>query len=100
MYSPNLKRIDVRVEEVDLKNKSAWKTRVIDYGRGISPEQKHGLFRRFMRGAEGSGLGLSVVYALAETYGGTVAVEDRVPEDHSKGTVFIVTLPAHVEPPE
>jgi signal transduction histidine kinase len=95
MYSPGLKRIDVRIDMVNLKNKSAWQTRVVDYGRGIRPDLKADLFRRFMRGAEGSGLGLSVVYALAETYGGEVAVEDRIPGDFSKGTVFVVTLPAH-----
>ncbi|MHA2379486.1 MAG: sensor histidine kinase [Candidatus Thorarchaeota archaeon] len=97
MYSPNLKRIDVQIDVTDLGTRSAWETRVIDYGRGIRPELKRDLFRRFMKGAEGSGLGLSLVYALAETYGGRVAVEDRIPGDHSKGTVFVVTLPAHLE---
>jgi len=100
MYSPDLKRIEVHINTVELRNMSAWETRVVDYGRGIKPEQKQELFRRFMRGAEGSGLGLSVVYALAETYGGTVVVEDRIPEDYSKGTMFVVTLPAHVKKPE
>ncbi|MFX0046096.1 MAG: sensor histidine kinase [Candidatus Hermodarchaeota archaeon] len=100
MYSPDLKRIDVQIEMVELRSRSAWETRVVDYGRGISPELKQDLFRRFMRGAEGSGLGLSVVYALAETYGGEVTVEDRIAGDYSKGTVFVVTLPAHVEQPE
>jgi len=100
MYSPSLKRIDVHINMVVLRNKNAWETRIVDYGRGIKPDQKQDLFRRFMRGAEGSGLGLSVVYALAETYGGMVTAEDRIPEDYSKGTVFIVTLPAHIEQSE
>ncbi len=99
MYSPDLKRIDVHIDMVNLRNRSAWQTTVVDYGRGIRPEQKQSLFRRFMKGAEGSGLGLSVVYALAETYGGYVNVDDRIPGDYSKGTVFVVTLPAHLEQP-
>lgn len=97
MYSPDQKRIEVDIEMVSTEEESWWQTRVVDYGRGIEPERKDDLFRRFMRGAEGSGLGLSVVYALARTYGGTVTVEDRVPGDYSKGTVFVVTIPAYVQ---
>ncbi len=100
MYSPDQKRIEVDIEMVSTEEENWWQTRVVDYGRGIEPERKHDLFRRFMRGAEGSGLGLSVVYALARTYGGNVTVEDRVRGDYSKGTVFVVTIPAYVEDDE
>ena len=47
-----------------------------------------------MVGAKGTGLGLSVSKTLTEVFGGTIKVEDRVPGEYSKGTVFIVTLPA------
>jgi signal transduction histidine kinase len=50
-----------------------------------------------MEGAEGTGLGLSVVYALTETYSGTITVDDRVEGDYTKGTVFTVTIPAIIE---
>ena len=46
-----------------------------------------------MKGAEGLGLGLSVVLALVKSFGGHIEVEDRVSGDHTKGTVFIVDLP-------
>ena len=46
-----------------------------------------------MSGAKGTGLGLSVAKTLTEVFGGSIAVEDRVPGDYSKGSVFIITLP-------
>ena len=65
--------------------------------KAIEPEKKATLFQRFMEGAEGTGLGLSVVYALTDTFGGTIAVGDRVDGDYTQGTVFTVTLPAITE---
>jgi signal transduction histidine kinase len=44
-------------------------------------------------GAKGMGLGLYLVKSLAESYGGRVWVEDRVPGDHTQGAKFVVMLP-------
>jgi signal transduction histidine kinase len=96
-YSREHRRIVVEIDPVNTGGSSFWATRVIDFGKGIEPEKKVTLFQRFMEGAEGTGLGLSVVYALTETFGGTIAVEDRVEGDYTQGTVFIVTLPAILE---
>lgn len=76
---------------------SFWATRVIDFGKVIEPEKKATLFQRFMEGAEGTGLGLSMVYALTDAFGGTIVVSDRVEGDYTQGTVFTVTLPAIIE---
>ncbi|MHB8692744.1 MAG: sensor histidine kinase [Solirubrobacteraceae bacterium] len=62
---------------------------VSDQGPGPDPEQRERLFERFWRGAGservgGSGLGLSIVAAIASRHGGTVSVE---------GSTFIVELP-------
>ncbi len=93
-YSPDKKRIEVELKLSRNQEGAVWIVRVIDYGQGIEPEKKVNLFNRFMSGAKGTGLGLSVAKTLTEIFGGTIAVEDRVPGDYTKGSVFIVTLPA------
>ena len=69
---------------------------VADNGVGIPDSKKAIVFGRF-NGREdspiGTGLGLSIVRAVVEAYQGMVWVEDRVPGDHSKGSVFRVALP-------
>jgi signal transduction histidine kinase len=93
-YSNQKKRIDVEIESTIMDGKEMCQVRVIDYGRGIEPERKEALFSRFMDGADGTGLGLWVVQALTESFGGMVEVMDRVEGDYSQGAVFVVSLPA------
>jgi signal transduction histidine kinase len=63
---------------------------VEDDGPGIPPELAPRIFDRFVRdGARGSGLGLSIVRAVAESHGGSVAL---APSD--AGARFVVRLPA------
>jgi len=72
---------------------------VEDDGPGVPEHLRETLFERFVRGAGdrgGSfGLGLAIVRAVAETHGGSVAVEATGERDGaSYGARFIVTLPA------
>lgn len=65
--------------------------RVEDDGPGIAGDTKD-LFGRFRRGAtrgEGSGLGLTVVRALAEAHGGTARLESR----EAGGVSAVLSLP-------
>ena len=68
---------------------------VEDDGPGIPPELRERIFERFVRGqgdrGGSSGLGLSIVRAVAERHGGTVEIGDR---GDGRGTRFVVTLPA------
>jgi signal transduction histidine kinase len=68
---------------------------VEDDGPGVAPELRPGLFERFVRGTGdrgGSfGLGLAIVRAVAESHGGTVALES--PREGT-GARFVVRLPA------
>lgn len=93
----NDKPVEVRVRPWIRSNIHYYRVDVIDQGNGVPDEWKERIFQRFWeqdsnRRAEGRGLGLSVVKALCELYGGDVWVEDRIKEDHSKGSVFSVIL--------
>ena len=65
---------------------------VQDNGPGVPPELRERIFERFVRGAgdrgSSSGLGLSIVRAVAESHGGSVTLEDATP-----GARFVVRLP-------
>jgi signal transduction histidine kinase len=72
---------------------------VRDTGTGVPDADKETVWRRFSRGAEetghdGSGLGLSIVAAIARAHGGTAHVEDADPP----GARFVLTLPRRKEP--
>ena len=73
---------------------------MLDNGPGIPDEHKDQIFRRAGGPEEqlaGKGLGLTVVDRYIEHLGGRVWVEDRDPSDSSKGSKFIVLLPAWKE---
>lgn len=69
---------------------------VADQGMGIPKEEQDKIFQKFYRsstavasGIEGSGLGLFIVKAYAEAWGGGVKFES----EEGKGTVFTMQLP-------
>ena len=65
---------------------------VADDGPGVPAELRERVFERFVRGggdrSTSSGLGLSIVRAVAESHGGSVELQDARP-----GTRFVVRLP-------
>lgn len=68
--------------------------RVADTGRGISDEGKKHIFERFFQEGVpgkyvGSGIGLNIVKEYTSLHGGTVSLEDNVPQ----GSIFTVALP-------
>jgi signal transduction histidine kinase len=90
--------IEVSVAEHSEKGCDFYRVSVADHGHGIPEDRKNFLFRRFDQldsesAAEGHGLGLSVVSALAERYGGRVWVDNRVSGDFTKGSIFSLVLP-------
>ena len=71
---------------------------VADQGAGIPKADRARAAERFFRGESarntpGSGLGLSLVQAVAQLHGGSLRLEDASP-----GLVAILTLPGHEEP--
>ncbi len=74
----------------------SWRVQIQDQGPGIPPHERGGLFCEFARisskptgGERSTGLGLSIVKALAEAQGGRVGAE--FPSDG--GSVFWVEIP-------
>jgi len=73
---------------------------VRDEGPGVEPEDRERIFERYERGGadaeitDGSGLGLSIVAAIAEAHGGQVELDTRP----GLGATFTLVLPAS-EPP-
>jgi len=67
---------------------------VEDDGPGIPSELGPRVFERFVRGARtgtrGSGLGLAIVRAVAESHGGSVALDQP---DTGTGARFVITIP-------
>jgi signal transduction histidine kinase len=66
---------------------------VRDTGAGVPQQDRERIFARFQRGTtsagEGSGLGLSIVRAIAEAHGGTATVEAA----DAGGARFVLSLP-------
>jgi len=91
-HSDDIKRVHVDIQPIDIQDVQYWEVRVTDWSKGISPEQKPKLFTRYLEGAKGFGLGLSVVKSLIDAFNGTISVENRVADDYTHGTVFIITL--------
>lgn len=80
------------------RDSGGWATLTVrDHGPGIPPDARARVFDRFWqadaaRTGTGSGLGLSIVAAIASEHAGTISVDD--PEDGAGGTVFSLRLPA------
>ncbi|MBW1917388.1 MAG: PAS domain S-box protein [Deltaproteobacteria bacterium] len=70
-----------------------------DTGEGIKKENLPKIYDPFFttrKVGEGTGLGLSVSYAIITKFGGTITCESKTKEeskDHTSGTKFTITLP-------
>jgi signal transduction histidine kinase len=95
--------IEIRVQKIALQDsevreslnpKRYWSITFTDHGQGIRDELKGKVFTRYLENARGSGLGLSIVYALiVDRYSGKIMIRNRVEGDYQKGTVIEVWIP-------
>jgi signal transduction histidine kinase len=97
-YTPRGGSVAVRLQRTD----SALRLEVEDTGIGIPKDDLPRIFEEFFRSAnarshtsDGTGLGLTIVKAVAEQHGGSVAVES----EPSRGTRFTVDLPLKEQQP-
>ena len=80
----------VTVETIWLPESRRARVVVADDGPGIPAEDKERLFLPyFSTKAGGTGLGLPIVHQIVTDHGGTIWVEDAVPQ----GTRFVIELP-------
>jgi len=89
--------INVQDDEVRENDRIYYRVAIEDNGPGIPDELKSTLLERDMQGkkkASGKGLGLYLIKALVDDYGGKVWIEDCLTGDHTKGSRFVVMLPA------
>jgi PAS domain S-box-containing protein len=87
--------IDVALDDVEGKNYV--RIEIEDNGIGIEDDRKAIIFQRTYTAEKkvgGMGLGLSLVKKIVDSYRGKVWVEDKVQGDHTKGSKFIVLIPA------
>ena len=96
-YTPEGGGIQITLEP----DADTWLLRVADQGLGISRSDLALLFTEFFRSTNpeaiaqpGTGLGLAIVQRIVDRHRGTVEVESTL----GVGSVFTVTLPAHLAP--
>jgi PAS domain S-box-containing protein len=78
------------------------KIKISDTGIGIKPEHRSRIFDPLFttkKVGEGTGLGLTVSYAIVKKYAGEITFETRTKEESpDSGTTFVITLPTINEP--
>jgi signal transduction histidine kinase len=92
MYSDDKKQIEVQVDSFEVNNSQYWRTKVIDYGKGISNNLREDLLSSSSVKGKRSGLGIAVAKQLVDSFKGFMRIESRVPDDYTKGTVVEVYL--------
>lgn len=98
-HSHNKVEITLKIETIKEAKKKYFEVIIDDNGPGIPDQLKEKIFARFQGGkvkTVGKGLGLYLVKTLVDGFHGRVWAEDRVQGDHTKGSRFVVLLPAVV----
>ena len=89
--------IIIRISEEEREGVNYLKLEFIDNGIGIEDSRKTTIFTRGSKENNfvgGMGIGLSLVNLIVERFEGKIWVEDRFKGDSTKGSNFIVMLPA------
>jgi signal transduction histidine kinase len=68
---------------------------ILDWGPGITKEQKEGIFRRFkdITGKKHTGIGLALTKELVDRYDGIIRVEDNIQEGKVAGAKIVLEFP-------
>ncbi|MHA1637457.1 MAG: PAS domain-containing sensor histidine kinase [Candidatus Thorarchaeota archaeon] len=84
--------VDIMVKDAD--DTSFYIIRTDDRGSGITSERKEQVLERLERSAtSSSGIGLTLVKQIIQTYGGRIWIEDRVDDDSSQGVSIVFLIP-------
>ncbi|MFW9988316.1 MAG: ATP-binding protein, partial [Candidatus Odinarchaeota archaeon] len=88
--------ISVNAAKVQIDGKKYIRMEFSDNGIGVPDDRKEIIFKRGnreLKGSKGMGIGLSLVKKILKEYNGKIWVEDRVKDDYSKGSKFILLIP-------
>lgn len=89
-------KVDITIENKVQDQKNYIKLVFEDNGIGIENGRKAMIFEPMSnqsKTSSGLGVGLSLVKKIIETYNGKIWVENKIQNDYSKGSKFIVMLP-------
>jgi PAS domain S-box-containing protein len=92
--------IIIKISDEIQNNLSYVKIQFIDNGIGVEDNRKEIIFQRtenMDKQITGLGLGLSLSKKIIEYFDGMIWVEDRVKKKYSKGSNFIILIPAAVK---
>jgi len=96
-YTQNPKKeILIKISKEKKTELNYVKMEFIDNGIGIIDERKSTIFQRgntMPKERGGMGLGLSLVKKIVDLYNGHIWVENKIKDDHSKGSNFVLLLP-------
>jgi len=87
--------IKIKVSRIKKDDKSYFKIEFLDNGKGIPDNLKGTIFqkdRKIDEGFIGMGLGLYIVKKILSNYNGQIWIENRIKDDYTKGSNFIVLL--------
>ncbi len=92
------KRVEVAVSVAEGEGGRTLVFRIADKGRGITPAEREIILDRLASrkgdfSSYRSGMGLFIVKTITDRYGGRLWIEERVPGEPAKGSVFCVELP-------
>ncbi len=86
--------IDIKISTIKDNNSNKIQIEFTDNGIGIDENRKRIIFQRANKGKmKGMGLGLSLIKKIIEMYDGKIWVENRIQDDHSKGSKFLILIP-------
>ncbi len=89
-------KIEINIQYYYNKSSSYCRLEFIDNGIGIEDNRKEPIFHRIKKQEEdlsGMGLGLLLVKKIIDLYNGKIWVENRIKDDFSQGSKFIIVLP-------
>lgn len=90
-------KIKINLEKIKKDHKKFVRIEFIDNGRGIRDQIKKEIFNREYSNKDilkRRSLGLYLVKNIVESFGGRIRVENRVENDHTQGSNFIILFPA------
>jgi len=89
-----VKLIQIRMSKEENNGGSWVKFEFVDNGIGISDKDKEKIFKGLYKSKIGGGMGvgLSLVKKVIENHDGKIWVENRIENDHTKGSNFVILL--------